>query len=57
MENDKVIICKHCGKEFIFNEGEQNFYKKYELDEPKRCKKCRADRRKIFYAVDKGIEN
>lgn len=24
---DKTIICKDCGKEFVFTEGEQEFYK------------------------------
>jgi NAD-dependent SIR2 family protein deacetylase len=56
MGNDKVIICKHCGNEFIFTEGEQDFYKKNELDEPKRCKQCREEKKKIFYAIDKGIK-
>ncbi|MBS6008184.1 MAG: zinc-ribbon domain containing protein, partial [Clostridium baratii] len=23
---DKTIVCKDCGKEFIFTEGEQAFY-------------------------------
>ena len=24
---DKVIVCKDCGTEFVFTEGEQAFYK------------------------------
>ncbi|OAV40324.1 zinc-binding domain protein [Clostridium saccharobutylicum DSM 13864] len=24
---DKTIVCKDCGKEFIFTVGEQEFYK------------------------------
>ncbi|MGV3117826.1 zinc-ribbon domain containing protein, partial [Clostridium baratii] len=24
---DRTIVCKDCGKEFIFTEGEQAFYK------------------------------
>ena len=39
---DKKIVCKDCGKEFIFTVGEQEFYKeKGFLNEPQRCFKCR----------------
>lgn len=38
---DKKIICKDCGKEFIFTEGEQNFYKEKRFNDPGRCKECR----------------
>lgn len=38
---DKKIICKDCGKEFIFTEGEQNFYKEKRFNDPVRCKECR----------------
>ena len=26
MYEDKTLICKDCGKEFIFSAGEQEFY-------------------------------
>lgn len=39
---DKTIVCKDCGKEFIFTVGEQEFYKeKGFTNEPVRCKECR----------------
>ena len=39
---DKKIICKDCGKEFIFTVGEQEFYKeKGFTNEPTRCVACR----------------
>ncbi|CCJ34401.1 zinc-ribbon domain-containing protein [Caloramator australicus] len=39
---DKSIICKDCGKEFIFTEGEQKFYKEKGFEnDPVRCPKCR----------------
>lgn len=39
---DKTLICKECGKEFIFTEGEQQFYQeKGFTNEPVRCKECR----------------
>ncbi|MBU3180262.1 zinc-ribbon domain-containing protein [Clostridium psychrophilum] len=43
---DKKLVCKDCGKEFVFTEGEQAFYKEkgYE-NEPQRCADCRKARK------------
>ena len=39
---DKTLVCKDCGKEFVFTAGEQEFYKeKGFTNEPTRCKPCR----------------
>ncbi len=39
---DKTIICKDCGAEFVFTVREQEFYKeKGFTNEPVRCKVCR----------------
>ncbi|MBQ0102341.1 MAG: zinc-ribbon domain containing protein [Firmicutes bacterium] len=59
MYNDKVIVCKQCGKEFVFSARDQEFYaEKGYTNEPKSCKECRkaragADRpaREMFKAV------
>ncbi|KPU42283.1 hypothetical protein OXPF_40680 [Oxobacter pfennigii] len=46
---DKTIICKDCGKEFVFTEGEQQFYaEKGFANEPTRCKDCRAAKKARF---------
>ncbi|MDU5263364.1 MAG: zinc-ribbon domain-containing protein, partial [Clostridium celatum] len=29
---DKTIVCRDCGKEFLFTEGEQAFYKEKGFD-------------------------
>jgi hypothetical protein len=43
---DKTIVCKDCGKDFIFTEGEQAFYKEKGFDnEPQRCPDCRRARK------------
>ena len=40
---DKTIVCKDCGKEFLFTVGEQQFYAEKGFEnEPVRCKECRA---------------
>ena len=46
MFEDKTIICKECGAEFVFTAGEQEFYasKGFE-NEPQRCKACRDARK------------
>jgi len=44
---DKRLICRECGEEFLFTQGEQEFYEKRGLqNEPGRCTQCRASRRK-----------
>lgn len=43
---DKKIICKDCGKEFIFTVGEQKFFaEKGFTNDPVRCPECRKKRR------------
>lgn len=46
MYEDKTLICKDCGREFIFTTGEQEFYaEKGFVNEPQRCKECRTARK------------
>ena len=45
MFEDKILICKECGKEFTFTAGEQEFYAGKGLQEPKYCKECRDARK------------
>ncbi len=48
MYQDKVLICKECGKEFIWTAGEQEFYaEKGFSNEPQRCKECREARKQV----------
>jgi CxxC-x17-CxxC domain-containing protein len=43
---DKVLVCRDCGKEFLFSAGEQSFYaEKGFQNEPTRCRNCRAARK------------
>lgn len=59
MYEDKTLICKDCGNEFVFTAGEQEFYaEKGFVNEPQRCKDCRQTRksagrpeREMFTAV------
>lgn len=43
---DRNLICQDCNKEFVFTEGEQDFYKQRGFDnDPKRCPDCRKSRK------------
>jgi ssDNA-binding Zn-finger/Zn-ribbon topoisomerase 1 len=43
---DRTLVCKDCGKEFIFTVGEQEFYKEKGFDnDPVRCPECRKSRK------------
>lgn len=40
------MVCKDCGKDFIFTAGEQEFYaEKGFQNEPTRCKDCRDSKK------------
>ncbi len=47
MFEDKTLVCKDCGAEFVFTAGEQEFYaEKGFVNEPQRCKECRDSRKR-----------
>ena len=42
MFEDKTLVCKDCGKEFVWTAGEQEFYASRGFEnQPQRCKACR----------------
>ena len=44
---DKTLVCKECGKDFVFTAGEQEFYAEKGFEnEPARCRDCRDKRRR-----------
>ncbi len=55
---DKTLTCKDCGAEFIFSEGEQQFYlEKGFQNEPQRCPDCRRIRKQQRQNSGKGSFN
>jgi CxxC-x17-CxxC domain-containing protein len=43
---DKILICKDCGNEFVFSAREQQFFaEKGFANQPLRCRECRQARR------------
>lgn len=45
---DRLLTCVDCGKEFLFSVPEQRFFSSKQLSVPKRCKDCRAERKKTI---------
>ena len=47
MYEDKTLICRVCGNEFVFTAGEREFFAERNLThEPGRCPACRSERRR-----------
>ena len=42
---DQTLVCRDCGREFIYTAGEQVFYAERGFVPPTRCVSCRATRR------------
>ena len=42
---DQLLTCCECGETFTFSEGEAFFFWSKGLNQPKRCKKCRRQRK------------
>ena len=46
MFEDKTLVCRDCGTEFVFTASEQSFYaEKGFQNEPGRCPECRRARK------------
>ena len=57
MYEDKTLVCKDCGQEFVFTAGEQEFYaEKGFQNEPQRCKACRDARKSQLRANKEMFE-
>jgi hypothetical protein len=42
---DKTLVCRDCGGEFVYTAGEQTFFAERGFSEPIRCKACRDVRK------------
>lgn len=57
MKEDKTLVCKECGKEFVFSASEQEFYEsKGFTNEPGRCPACRQARKQRLGIVSERPE-
>ena len=48
----KAIECCECRRRFEFTGGEQHYYEKHNLLEPKRCPECRKQRKEMFRTIN-----
>ena len=47
---DETLVCKECGKEFVFTAGEQKFYKEKGFqNKPQRCKERGQSTERVFH--------
>ena len=52
---DQVLVCRQCGKTFIFSAAGQEFFAERGFRErPKRCKTCREQRQKQRQSAGNG---
>jgi CxxC-x17-CxxC domain-containing protein len=52
---DKTLVCRDCGNEFVFTAGEQEFYaQKGFTNEPQRCRDCRQVRKQRSTSTDRS---
>jgi CxxC-x17-CxxC domain-containing protein len=42
---DRSLTCVQCGTEFVFSADDQSFHASRGYQDPKRCPRCRAERR------------
>ena len=55
MYEDKTLVCKDCGNEFVFTAGEQEFYAERGFtNEPKRCKACCGGEARVPFQPREG---
>jgi len=56
MYKDKTLVCKDCGKEFVFTAGEQEFFAQKGFEnEPVRCKACRTAKKQRMANRGQGM--
>lgn len=52
---DKILVCKDCGQEFVFTVSEQEFFaEKGFANDPSRCLDCRVARRRTGRSEGQG---
>ncbi len=52
---DRTLSCRDCGADFLFTQGEQEFYRqKGFTNEPTRCRDCRESRKKRLGSESSG---
>lgn len=50
---DRQLICEDCHQQFVFDEGEQRFFRQKGFTDPKRCPRCR---KKVKFKMRKNFK-
>lgn len=53
-KGDRMLQCEDCKKDFVFDAGEQRFFKEKGFTDPKRCPRCR---KKVRFRIKKKGRN
>jgi hypothetical protein len=53
VNQDIVLHCEDCDKDFVFTVGEQQFFYSKGLSTPKRCQPCRKYRKSTIMRDDR----
>lgn len=52
---DQTLVCRDCGKEFVWTAAEQEFYQQKGFENaPVRCPDCRAKKKASMRGGDRG---
>ncbi len=55
---DRNLVCKDCQREFVFTDGEQEFYKEKGLqNDPQRCPDCRKEKKRQRFGRNRFGQN
>ncbi len=55
LREDRTLVCRECGKKFIFTPGEQEFYEAKQYRPPTRCRSCRMRQKQRGKPVYRGV--
>lgn len=51
---DQILLCRDCGKQFVFTSNDQIFYARKGFHPPKRCRQCRKQKKARLAAQSMG---
>lgn len=54
MAEDKALVCVDCQNDFVFTAGEQDFFERKGMQQPKRCQPCRKTRKELKAQQESG---
>ena len=56
-EGDEKLVCRDCGKEFVFTKGEKDFFASRGFAPPSRCLDCRKKKKQFRDKPEERTQN